>query len=602
VASRPTSSPGSSETGSEKGSGTVSRRDDARVPLGGVVAGCTVLGLALLLGAGWVALYLYAGDRAPRSARVEGVDISHLAPGAAEEKLRGVLEARAHQPIQVSYGDGRTSAVDPASAGLAIDYPASVTAAGGGSGWSLDRLWEVASGGGDHRAVVTVDEQKMQTALDALAQGIGTPPVDGTVVFRGGRAVGVPGRPGLVMDRSEARAMLVQRFLHQGSQKLPTTVSAPVVTADEVNRVVGAFGEPAMSGPVTVVVAGHRVVAAPTLFGRALSMRVQDGHLVPQVDGDVLMQALTPLMPTVASQPVDASVVLRDGRPVVVPSRVGLTADTSRLESGFAAALTRRGSARRVVVPAQVRQPGFGTAAAQALGVRQKVSTSTARFAYADYRNTNLTRAAAKVDGTLLQPGDSFSLNGIVGAVTPHNGFAEASGVADGVSGREAGGGISALATAAYDAMFFAGLQDGTHTAPQAHAAGSPVGLDATVAWPSADLQFVNDSRHGVLVSASVRRATPGHPGAVTVSMWSTRQWDVTALTGPLTGVRQPAVRYVQAGTCEPVVGSPGFGVDVVRVFRKPGSSTVVRKETFHTDYRAADTVRCGRPKRSTQS
>ena len=220
------------------------------------------------------------------------------------------------------------------------------------------------------------------------------------------------------------------------------------------------------------------------------------------------------------------------------------------------------------------------------------------RFPYADYRNTNLTRAAAKVDGTLLLPGDAFSLNGVVGAVTPHNGFAEASGVADGVAGPESGGGISALATAAFDAMFFAGLEEGAHTAPRAHAAGSPVGLEATVAWPTADLGFVNDSRYGVLVSATVRKATPSRPGAVTVSMWSTRQWDVTAVTGPRTDVRQPSVRYVRAGTCEPASGSPGFGVDVTRVFRRPGSGKVLRSDTYHTDYQATDTVRCGRPKR----
>jgi vancomycin resistance protein YoaR len=572
------------------------------MPLGGVVAGCTVLGLVVLLGAGWIALYLYAGDRAPRSARVEGISIAHLAPGVAEDKLRGVLEARARRPIEVTYGDGRTSGVDPATAGLAIDYRASVIAAGAGTGWSLQRLWEVASGGGDQRAVVTVDEQKMQTALDTLEQGIAKPPVNGTIVFQGGKASGVPGRPGLVMDRSAARTMLVQRFLHQGSQKLPTRVSAPVVTADEVNRVVGTFGGPAMSGPVTIVLAGHEVVAPPALFGRALSMQVQDGRLVPQVDGEVLMTALTPLMPTVAAQPVDAGVAMRAGKPVVVPGRVGLTTDTGRLGSGFAAALTRHGAARRVVVRALVRQPAFGTAAARALGVRQKVSTSVVRFPYADYRNANLTRAAAKVDGTLLRPGDTFSLNEAVGQVTPHNGFEEASGVADGVAGHDPAGGISALATAAFDAMFYAGLQDGSHTAPQAHAPGMPVGLEAEVAWPATDLQFVDDSRYGVLVSASVRKATPKRPGTVTVSMWSTRQWDVSAQTGPLTGLRQPAVRYVQAGTCEPVTGSPGFGVDVVRVFQQPGGGKVLRRETFHTDYQATDTVRCGRPKKPRQS
>jgi vancomycin resistance protein YoaR len=146
--------------------------------------------------------------------------------------------------------------------------------------------------------------------------------------------------------------------------------------------------------------------------------------------------------------------------------------------------------------------------------------------------------------------------------------------------------------------MFFAGLQEGAHTPPRTHAAGSPVGLEATVAWPTADLGFVDDSPYGVLVSARVRAATPTRPGTVTVSVWSTRQWDVSAVTGPMTGVRQPTVRHVRSGSCAPVAGSPGFGVDVVRVFRKPGSRAVVRRESFHTDYQAVDTVRCGRPQR----
>ena len=84
--------------------------------------------------------------------------------------------------------------------------------------------------------------------------------------------------------------------------------------------------------------------------------------------------------------------------------------------------------------------------------------------------------------------------------------------------------------------------------------------------------------------------------------MWSTRRWTVTAVTGPRTGLQQPAVRQVQAGACQPAAGSPAFGVDVVRVFRKPGSGKVVRSETFHTQYQAADTVRCGRPKKPRQS
>ncbi len=576
----------------------MSRHDDT-VPLGGKVAAVTILALSLLVGAAWVAVFLYAGDRAPRSARVEGVSIAGLAPVAAEEKLRRELAGRAREPITVSYGDGRTRSVDPAQAGLDIDYEASVVAAGGGHGWSPQRLWDVVTGGGSHEAVVTVDEQKMQTTLDALGQGIPQPPVDGSIAFTDGRALGVAGRPGLVIDRSGARALLVGRYLHAGSQKLPMRIQQPVVTADEVNRTLGTFGRPAMSGPVTLLLGGQRIVAPPRLFGRAVSVRVQDGHLVPQVDAGVLMQALAPVASTVGAEPEDARIELEGGAPVVVPARVGVAADGDALEQGFAQALVRRGAARRVVVPGHVRQPSFTTAAAQRLGVRRMVSTYTATFPYAAYRNANLVRSAHLVDGTLLRPGETFSLNSALGARTRANGFTDGYVVADGVSAKDAGAGVSPLATAMFNAMFFAGLDDVEHTAAAVHSAGMPVGREATVVWPSDDLRFSDDSPYGVLMGVRVQQATPRHSGSVTVSMWSTKRWDVTALTGPRTGVQQPVVRYDQARSCQRSSGSPGFGVTVVRVFRKPGSGKVLRRETFHTDYRAADAVRCGPPRRS---
>ena len=217
----------------------MSRRDDDTVPLGGKVAAVTVLALSLLVGAAWLALYVYAGDRAPRSAKVEGVRIAGLAPGPAEEKLRRELAGRARTPITVSYGDGRIRSVDPGRAGLDIDYAASVVAAGGGRGWSPQRLWEVVTGSGDHDAVVTVDEQRMEATLDSLGEGISQPPVDGSIAFHDGQALGVAGRAGQVVDRSAARALLIRRYLHAGSQKLPTQVQQPVVTADEVNRTLG---------------------------------------------------------------------------------------------------------------------------------------------------------------------------------------------------------------------------------------------------------------------------------------------------------------------------------------------------------------------------
>jgi vancomycin resistance protein YoaR len=366
------------------------------------------------------------------------------------------------------------------------------------------------------------------------------------------------------------------------------------VTPDEVNRVLGDFGRPATSGPVTVVLAGQRLVASPREFGRALSVRADDGRLVPQVDGGALLSALAPQLPTASTRPVDAQVVLREGRPAVVPSRVGITVDQDRLASAFLSAVTRHGAARRVVVPGRVRQPAFTTADADALGVDQRVSSSTVRFGWSDERNRKLVRAVARIDGTLLRPGQTFSLESVVGGSTGGATGTEQS-TAAGTSDDPDPDGSSALASAVFQAMFFAGLHDVAHTAPRTHAPGGMVGLEATLVWPSADLRFTDDSRYGVLVGATLRKATTKRPGALTVTMWSTKRWDVTARTGPRTDVQQPTVRDVATRTCQPEAGSPGFDVDVVRVFRRPGSAQVVRTETFHTDYRAGRTVRCDR-------
>ncbi len=123
-----------------------------------------------------------------------------------------------------------------------------------------------------------------------------------------------------------------------------------------------------------------------------------------------------------------------------------------------------------------------------------------------------------------------------------------------------------------------------------------PEGREATVAWPSVDLKFTNDSPYGVLVKAKVRKSTPSEQGAATVSMYSTKRWKITSSNGPRTSFRQPEVRYLQNADCEEFSGTQGFSVDVFRYFRDLNSGKVQRKEKFHTDYIAGDTVRCGAP------
>jgi vancomycin resistance protein YoaR len=570
--------------------------------LGAKVAGFTILGLLVLVGGAWIGLYLYAGDKAPRGSRVEGISIAGLSPDAAEERLRDRLAVRALEPIAITYGDGRSKSIDPEKAGLSVDYGASIEEAGGGSGFGLGRMWEVITGGSDHHAEISVDQSRLQPTLDELDRGIGTAPVEGTISFRDGRAVPVLSRPGIVVARGQAQRILESRFLHGGSQKIPTETREPTVSDDAVRRALVEFGRPAMSAPVTLVLAGQQVVAPPRLFAAGLTMVVEDGELVPRVDGELVLEALAPAMRTVGREPQDARIAIVRGKPRVVPAKVGVEFDPEEIGKGLAAAAVRHGAQRRLVVDGLATQPEFTTAEAKALGITERVSTFTTNFPYAEYRNVNLPRAAQLIDGTVLRPGETFSLNGIVGERTKANGFTEGYVVSDGIFKKDLGGGVSQIATTTFNAMFFAGLKDVEHKPHSVYIDRYPEGREATVAWPSLDLKFTNTTPYAVLVSAHVRTSTPSEEGAATVSMYSTRRWRITASTGPRTDFRQPAVRYSQEPECEEFSGTQGFSVDVFRYFRDLESGKVLRKEKFHTDYIAGDTVRCGEPPKPKKS
>ncbi len=564
--------------------------------LGSKVAGYTVLGLLLLFFGGWVGLYLYAGDRAPRNASVEGISIAGLTADEAEERLRDGLVDQLDVPIDLTYGDGRSQTIKPADAGLDVDYPASVAEAGGGSGFGLARMWEVIVGGGDHHAEVVVDQSKMQSTLESLSDGVPSPPVEGNLVFEDGRAVPVLSQPGEVIDRSAAQAILERRFLHGGSQKLPMETVEPEIPDEEVRRALEEFGKPAMSGPVTLILAQKEVVAPPRLFGKGLSMEAEDGQLVPRVDGEMVLEALQPVMRTMGREPQDARFEIRKGKPRIVPAKVGVELDPAEIEDELAEVLVLEGDQRRLEVEGQTTEPEFTTAMARDLKIKERVSTFTTFFPYAEYRNVNLSRAAEKIDGTVLQPGETFSLNGIVGERTKANGFTEGYIVSDGIFKKDLGGGVSQIATTTFNAMFFAGLKDVEHKPHSVYIDRYPEGREATVAWPSLDLKFTNDSPYGVLVKASVAKSTPSQPGSATVSMYSTKRWKITATKGPRTDYRDPEVRYIQDDDCEEFSGTRGFTVNVTRQFRDLDSGKVESTEKFRTVYIPGDTVRCGPP------
>ena len=263
----------------------------------------------------------------------------------------------------------------------------------------------------------------------------------------------------------------------------------PAIDAGDVEEALDTFASPAVAAPVTLSFDGSNVKVFPADYTAALSLVPTDGELVPTLDGAKLSRGRRRRR-SPQGAPVDATVALVDGTPQVVPAKPGVTFDEQQLEAGFLETVAKPQGERTLALTAKVAQPAFTTKDARDLGIREQVSTFTTYFPYAEYRNVNLGRAAELIDGTVLKPGETFSLNGTVGERTEANGFTKGYIISDGILVQDLGGGVSQIATTTFNAMFFAGLEDVEHKPHSFYIDRYPIGREATVAWGAVDLQF----------------------------------------------------------------------------------------------------------------
>ena len=118
-------------------------------------------------------------------------------------------------------------------------------------------------------------------------------------------------------------------------------------------------------------------------------------------------------------------------------------------------------------------------------------------------RAINVGLAADAIDGTLLMPGETFSYNATVGPRTTAKGYVEATVYNSGEITTGIGGGICQVSSTLYAAMIDCGLP-----ATERHAHSLPVhylpkGYDATVAYGSLDLKFVNIYQTPLMITAN---------------------------------------------------------------------------------------------------
>ena len=548
-----------------------------------LIIGAALAGAAVL----YIGLIVLSGGGVRHGSVVSGVSIGGMSQADAVATLESTLGKLSRRPMKIE-AVGKEFVLKPKDAGLAFDAKATVASA---TGRSFNPITMIADllGTSEIEPVIVVDEAALSSQISGISLAIDRPAIEPAITIKNRTAKLKSGKNGRALDVEATSAQLVDALLKEREPIAGSVVKVPPLVSQASADEAAALARTAMAHPITVTAGDASAKIKPKAIARSLSFTVVGDQLTPQIDGLVLQRALDGKLTGAEVPGRDASFKIVRGKPVVVPSVVGKGVSDAELATAVLDVLGNEPPERKVNVTMAIRDPAITTEQARALGVTEQLSTFTQNFPYAAYRVQNIGQAARNVNGTLLLPGQTFSMNDAMKERTEKNGYTVGFVVgAGGVFAEDLGGGVSAATTTVWTGAFYAGLERVSTQAHSIYISRYKPGLEATVAWGLFDMKFKNDTPNGVFITTSMTNTS------MTVTFWGTKVYDeIKAEFGPKKDIVPFTTIFDKSETCLGQSGMDGFTIDVDRVFILNGEE--VKRETITTHYRPAPEVKCGK-------
>ncbi len=198
-------------------------------------------------------------------------------------------------------------------------------------------------------------------------------------------------------------------------------------------------------------------------------------------------------------------------------------------------------------------------------------------------RTRNVTLAASKINGTVLNNGDVFSFNKVVGKRTPEAGFSTATVYTNGQLAEELGGGICQVSSTLYNVALLSDMKIVERRNHMFTVAYVKNGLDATVAYGSIDFRFQNSYTEPVKILAT----TGG--GVLTITILGTKERNIKVdLSTQTLATTAFGTEYVETDDLQPGEqrvkqnGQNGYKVVATKIV-KDANGTVLRTENLGT-------------------
>jgi vancomycin resistance protein YoaR len=421
---------------------------------------------------------------------------------------------------------------------------------------------------------------------------------------------------GLTPEQREARLMESGRFI-QGVSVEGVDISGQTIEEAAVNETLLSIAQQMEAGfTYTFTAGGHEKTLSANELGITSSLnktlgdamkfgQLGDGAAVREqkaqaqesgydfklgmyADEAVVLEKLTALKPTIDTLPQDATLEILDDmqgeeRFKYIAEVTGVDIDVS----AFAKVISENinsGNYSVVEAPAIITNPSVDVATLKAN--TKLIGTFTSSFDGNGLDNadrvTNIRLMSGIVNGTIIQPGETWSINDAAGPRDDDTaktvGWAYAPGIADGKYRMEVGGGVCQVSSTLYNACIRAELtivERRQHSWPSSYI---PKGMDATISTGGPDLKMSNPYDMPVYIETVLDEEEK----ELTVNVYGpplTHGYKVEFTNTLVATDKAPDTEYHYNAATDPEGGAIGAGKSVEWVKSRDGQTWEVYKQ-----------------------
>lgn len=433
-----------------------------RVPLAAKIAG----GLVLLL---FVALcgFTYLYPNVFPGVTVGTIPVGGMSRSAAVDKIEkesGALYEGQNVSVTI-YETTYDIPVEDVLQSVDSEQSAANAFAVGRTGNPFVRMWNVikaAAGQNEAQIAATVDEDGLTKTLEDIASKALTEPVEPTWEIGTDTMTIYAGKPGVNFDSAAVEQVL--------DEKIRLMDFEPYEVSVELSE-------------------------------------------TPQIDIDKIAEQ-------VIGDPVSATVSKEDGK-TIIPEKVGVQFDVEEART-----IIGDGSAESYEIPVTTTAAKVTAEKLEEVLFRDTLASCSTSLNEGNVPRTNNVRlASAAINGTILNPGEEFSYNNVVGERTTERGYQSAGAYSGNEIIDEVGGGVCQPSSTLYMAVLRADLEVTQRVNHSFTVAYTPLGEDATVSWGGPDFCFKNDTDYPIKILAEQSN------GQLTMTIVGTKTSDKTVTT-----------------------------------------------------------------------